>query len=181
MSRLHTAVLSRLPREAINAFSHLKLCAKLTLAFLCLSPLIGICGASGLLFVYGIGATVSVFADVPSPLLGQTVGLVDNTQRMRPVYLDAVNSTRIGEDSGRALAELDAAAGKALETLRRLFDEAKLPMSLDEIERLQQQFAQGLHAMLARHTNGRIAALTVLDELTKFEAERREYEALLRT
>ncbi len=177
----YPAFLSRVPRPGINVLSRLKLRAKLTLAFLCLSGLIGICGASGLLFVYGIGATVSVFADVTSPLLGQTVGLVDNAQRMRTVYLDAVNSDRITEDSGRALAELDLSAGKAFVTLRRLFDEAKLPMSLSEIERLQQQFTQGLHAMLAAHTRVRISALTVLDELTEFERERRQYDALLRT
>ena len=57
--------------------------AKLILAFLGLSLLIGICGASGLFFVQRIGASVSVFADVTSPMLGHTLQLVDNAQRTR--------------------------------------------------------------------------------------------------
>ena len=81
-------------RIRIELLDRLKLRAKLTLAFLCLSILIGISGVSGLIFVYGIGSTVSVFADVTSPLLGQTVGLVDNAQRMRVIFLDAVNKDR---------------------------------------------------------------------------------------
>lgn len=181
MSFSHLAVLSRVPGPHVALFRRMRLRAKLTLAFLCLSTLIGVCGASGLVFVNGIGATLSVFADVTSPLLGQTVGLVDNAQRMRTVYLDAINSERIGEDSGQALAELDLAAGKAMEMLRRLFDEAKLPMKLADIEHRQQEFAQGLHTMLSMHTRVRITALTVKDQLTQFDLQRRDFDALLRT
>ena len=159
----------------------MKLRAKITLAFFCLSTLIGICGASGLLFINGIGATVSVFSDITSPLLGQTVGLLNNAQRMRTIYLDAVNSNRVSEDSGQALAELDIAAGQAMDKLRRLFGEAKLPMSLEGIEGLQRQFAQGLYEMLSARTRSRIAALTVQDKLNLFEIQRRDFDLQLRT
>ena len=77
--------------------------------------MIGICGASGLVFVYGIGATLSVFADVTSPLLSQTVVLADNAQRMRSVFLDAINkndNTAFVEASDK-LGDLGVAAGQA--------------------------------------------------------------------
>jgi methyl-accepting chemotaxis protein len=165
----------------IALLDRMKLRAKLTLAFLCLSTLIGICGASGLVFVYGIGATVAVFSDVTSPLLGQTISLVDNVQRMRTIYLDAVNRDRQNAAAGEALATLDLAAGEGIEKLRLLFDEAKLPVRLSEIQRLQVEFAQSLHEMLTAHTQVRIVALAEQDRLTQFEANRRLFDALLRT
>ena len=172
--------MSRLVRFA--HLDRLKLRAKLAAAFLCLSLLIGICGASGLVFVYGIGSTLSVFADVTSPLLGQTVGLADNAQRMRSVFLDAISK----EDhptsaAGEALAELDLAAGRGMDKLKQLLDEAKLPVRVGEIRHTQLEFSQGLLTMLAAHTKQRIAALAVQDRLTQFEADRRDFDSLLRT
>jgi hypothetical protein len=81
-----------MPRPRFKFMRHYQLRTRLTVAFLFLAGLIGICGASGLFFVQGIGATVSIFSDVTSPLLGQTVGLVDNAQRMRAAFLAAVNA-----------------------------------------------------------------------------------------
>ncbi len=170
-----------MPRPRFAVFPRASLRAKLTLAFLCLSGLIGICGASGLLFVRGIGDTVSVFSDVTSPLLGQTVGLVDNAQRMRTAFLAAVNSERVDDQSATAITELDAAARQGMEKLRRLFDETKLPVRLGDIERRQQEFVQALQAMLAAHIRDRKTAVTVEDRVTKFEADRREFDALLTT
>jgi bacterioferritin-associated ferredoxin len=86
--------------------------------------LIGICGASGLVFVYGIGSTLSVFADVTSPLLSQTVVLADNAQRVRTVFLDAVNkndNTAFGESRGK-LGDLGVAAGQGMEKVRHLLE-----------------------------------------------------------
>jgi len=71
--------------------------AKLIIAFLGLSTLIAISGASGLFFVHRIGAGVSAFADGNSPMLGGTLQLVENAQRMRAAFLGALN----GRDAGR--------------------------------------------------------------------------------
>jgi methyl-accepting chemotaxis protein len=160
----------------------MKLRAKLASAFLCLSLLIAICGASGLLFVYRIGATVAVFADVTSPLLGQTVFLADNAQRMRAVFLDTVNkSAGPARDTGEDLGGLDLAAGLAIEKFRRLLTEAKLPVRLGEIQRLQHEFSQGLQTMLSAHTRQQIALLSTQERLRQFQADRQEFDALLRT
>jgi methyl-accepting chemotaxis protein len=174
---------SRMPRPFhFKLLDRMKLRAKLASAFLCLSLLIGICGASGLVFIYGIGSTLSIFADITSPLLGQTVVLADNAQRMRGVFLDALNRDE-GADggAGEALSELDIAAGKGMDKLRTLLDEAKLVVRVGEIRGLQHDFSQGLFAMLSAHTQQRMAAFTVQDRLAQFEADRREFDSLLRT
>ena len=160
----------------------MKLRAKLASAFLCLSLLIAICGASGLLFVYPIGATVAVFADVTSPLLGQTVFLADNAQRMRAVYLDTVNkSAGATGDTGEDLGGLDLAAGLAIEKFRRLLTEAELPVRLGEIQRLQHEFSQGLQTMLSAHTRQQIALLSTQERVRQFQVDRQEFDALLRS
>src|SRR5688572_29953049 len=170
-------------RIRIALLERMKLRAKLAAAFLCLSVLIGICGASGLGFVYGIGATLSVFADITSPLLSQTVVLADNAQRVRSVFLDAVNkndNTAFLESSGK-LDDLGLAAGQGMEKLRDLLGQARLPVRLDEIRQLQNEFHQTHLALLTAHRQQQIAFLAVQERLTSFETDRREFDSLLRT
>src|SRR5690348_27591 len=95
----------------IAFLDRMKLRAKLAAAFLGLSFLIGVCGASGLAFVYGIGSTLSVFADITSPMLGQTVVLADNAQRMRSAFLDWVAKDQSSTSGAtEVLAKLDEEA-----------------------------------------------------------------------
>jgi methyl-accepting chemotaxis protein len=171
----------RLVRIAL--LDRMKLRAKFTLAFLCLSTLIGICGASGLVFVYGIGATVSVFADVTSPLLGQTLVLADNAQRMRAVFFDAINKTDNGAfvEASDKLGDLGVAAGQRMEKLRQLLSQANLPVRVSEIRNFQNEFTQVLLALLTAHRQQQIALVAVQERLTQFEADRRDFDALLRT
>ena len=145
--------------------------------------MIGICGASGLVFVYGIGSTLSVFADVTSPLLSQTVVLADNAQRVRTVFLDAVNkndNTAFGESRGK-LGDLGVAAGQGMEKVRHLLEQARLPVRLDEMRQLQNEFHQIHLALLTAHRQQQIAFLAVQERLTVFETQRREFDGLLRT
>ena len=161
----------------------LRLRAKLAAAFLCLSFLIGVCGASGLVFVYGIGATLSVFADVTSPLLGQTIILSDNAQRMRNVFLDAINRNDNAAfvEASDKLGESGVAGGQAMEKMRELLAQAKLPVSINEIRQLQNDFTESRLELLTAHRQQQIALLTAQDRLTAFEAERREFDAFLRS
>src|SRR5581483_5660556 len=99
-----------MPPPRFQLMRNINLRTRMTVAFLCLSGLIGICGASGLFFVQRIGATVSIFSEVTSPLLGQTVSLVDNAQRMRAAFLAAVNDEGTDMHSAATLTQLDAAA-----------------------------------------------------------------------
>jgi len=173
-----------MPRHIhIALLDRMKLRAKLTLAFLCLSTLIGICGATGLVFVHGIGATVSVFADLTSPLLGQTLLLAENAQRMRTVFLDAINkndnSTFVG--ASERLGDLGVAAGQRMEKLRQLLSQANLPVRVNEIRNSQNEFTQVLLTLLTAHRQQQIALVTVQNRLTQFEADRRDFDAMLRT
>ena len=161
----------------------LKLRAKLVAAFLCLSILIGICGASGLIFVRGIGATLAVFADVTSPLLNQTVVLTDNAQRVRSVFLDAVNKNDNAAflESSAKLEDLGVAAGQGMDKLRDLLGKARLPVRLDEIRQLQNEFHQIYLSLLTAHRQQQTAFLAVQERLMSFETNRRDFDSLLRT
>ena len=73
------------------------------------------------------------------------------------------------------------AAGQAMERMRDLLAQAKLPVGLNEIRQLQNEFHQIHLALLTAHRQQQIALLAVQDRLTAFEAERREFDGLLRT
>ena len=167
----------------IALLDRMKLRAKLAAAFLCLSAMIGICGASGLIFVHGIGATLSFFADITSPLLSQTVVLADNAQRVRSVFLDAVNKNDNSAflESSENLGYLGLAAGRGMEKLRDLLGEAGLPVQMDEIRQLQNEFHQNHVALLTAHRQQQIASLAVQERLRLFDTDRREFDSLLRT
>src|SRR6476620_8955233 len=167
----------------ITLLGRMKLRAKLSSAFLFLSLLIGICGASGLAFLYGVGATLSVFADITSPLLGQTIVLADNAQRMRSVFLDAMNKSDNDAymQASDKLRDLAVEAGQRMERLRHLLSRSDLPVRLDDIRQLQNEFTQGRILLLTAHRQQQIALLAEQDRLMQFEAERREFDSLLRT
>jgi methyl-accepting chemotaxis protein len=173
-----------MPRLIRIAFlDRMNLRAKLSSAFLCLSLLIGICGAAGVFFVYRIGSTLSVFAEVTSPSLSLTIVLADNAQRMRSVFLDAMNKSDNASylEASDKLRDLGVAAGQGMEKLRQLLTYANLPVRLGEIQQLQNEFIQARMALLTAHRQQQIAQLTVQQGLMEFEAERREFDGLLRT
>src|SRR4051812_9087756 len=132
----------------------LKMRAKLILAFLGLSLLIAICGASGLFFIQRIGASVTVFADVTSPMLGQTLQLVDNAQRMRAVLLDATSG---GDKSSNRLAELESAARRDIDSLRQLSNRAGLTTQTAGMDRRLQEFVRLLRARIAASSREKAA------------------------
>src|SRR5262245_41022956 len=131
-----------MPRFANKIFGGLKIRAKLILAFLGLSLLIAICGVSGLFFVQRIGSNVTVFADMTSPMLGHTMQLVDNAQRMRAVLLDALNGDDADGKSTDRLAGLEAAARRDIDNLRQLSSQAGLTMQVADIERRLEDFVR---------------------------------------
>jgi methyl-accepting chemotaxis protein len=101
---------------------------------------------------------------------------------MRSVFLNAINKEEgPTANAGEALGALDIAAGQGMEKLRLLLTEANLAVRLGEIQRLQQEFSQGLLAMLYEHTQQRIVLLTVQDRMAQFETDRREFDSMLRT
>jgi methyl-accepting chemotaxis protein len=157
----------------------LKMRAKLILAFLGLSLLIGICGASGLFFIQRIGANVTVFADVTSPMLGHTLQLVDNGQRMRAVLLEATTNAGADDKSTNRLAELEAAARRDIENLRQLSNRAGLTTQTADMDRRLQEFVRLLRARVAAHAHEKILTAKTQVLMEQFVAERRAFDALL--
>ena len=166
-------------RSGLRLFGNLKIRARLFLAFLGLSLLIGICGASGLFFIQRIGSSVSVFADVTSPMLGHALKLVDNAQQMSVVSLNALKSA--GEDAAAAkkLDELEAAGRQSTEALRRLSADAGLQVDMEAIETRKQVFAESLRGMLAAHTRNIEASAKTRSLIEEFAAARRDFDAKL--
>lgn|GEM_PF-1321576 len=168
-----------MPRLNVKFFGSLKIRAKLILAFLGLSLLIGVCGAVGLFFIQRIGANVTVFADVTSPMLGHSLQLVDNAQRMRAVLLDATRGEGAEEKYAKQLAELEATAHRDIESLRRLSNQAGLTTQTADIERNQREFVRLLRARLDAHSSEKVAAARMRELTEQFSVERRAFDALL--
>ena len=166
-----------MPRFNVPRLKTLRICAKLILAFLGLSALIGICGASGLFFVQQIGTSVSVFADVTSPMLGHTLQLVDNAQRMRAAFLDAMK--RGGDGAQKQLADIESDARRSIDALRELSTRADLSVNIGAIEGRQREFAQGFQAMLATTARERAAEAKTKALVEQFAVARREFDAKL--
>src|SRR4051794_4982163 len=161
----------------LGFFKGLRIRAKLILAFLGLSLLIGVCGASGLFFVQRIGASVSVFADVTSPMLGRTLQLVDNAQRMRATFLHASKDASAGASADKQLGELDGAARQSIDALRGLSTRAGLSVNIEAIESHQREFARGFGAMRAIHARELATTAKVRTLVEQFAAMRREFDA----
>ena len=166
-------------KSNIKLFGGLKIRAKLILAFLGLSLLIGICGAVGLLFIQRIGANVTVFADITSPMLGHSLQLVDNAQRMRAVLHDATSSDGAEDKYVKQLAELEAAAQRDIENLRQLSSQAGLTTQTGDIERRQREFVRLLRARLAAHSREKTATAKMQVLMEQFGVERRAFDAML--
>ena len=170
-----------MPGFAAKIFGGLKIRAKLIFAFLGLSLLIAICGLSGLFFVQRIGSNVTVFADMTSPMLGHTMQLVDNAQRMRTVLLDALNGESADGKSTDRLAGLEAAAHRDIENLRQLSNRAGLTMQVADVERRLEDFVRLLRARLAAHSREKASTARTQGLMEQFTAERRAFDALLTT
>mgnify|MGYP000479764074 CR=1 FL=1 len=166
-------------RSGLRLFGNLKIRARLFLAFLGLSLLIGICGASGLFFIQRIGASVSVFADMTSPMLGHALKLVDNAQQMSVVSLNALKSANEDAAAAKKLDELEAAGRQSTEALRRLSANAGLQVNMEAIETRKQVFAESLSGMLAAHTRNIEASAKTRSLIEEFSAARRDFDAKL--
>src|SRR4051812_38876264 len=138
----------------VAAVAATKIKAKLLLAFLGLSLLIGASGGIGLFFVERTGATISFFSKVTSPLLVDSMSLAANAQRTRATFLDGLNSGRGKADLEAELSRLEDNARHRLDDLGRLSGQAGLTVRHQELGQLQQQFAQILRDIVAAHFDG---------------------------
>jgi hypothetical protein len=134
-----------------HPFKSLMLRPKLIAAFVAMAIVTTFCGGVGVFFVDRIGKSVAVFSDVTSPLLTESMALVENARSMRSVlYRGIVNGDDIDQVPQR-LAGLDAESRGHLQTLRRLSAEAGIGIRIDAAERYERDFVATLDAMLAAY------------------------------
>src|SRR4051794_22171668 len=113
-----------MPGFQFSAFSAIKIRTKLTLAFFTMAVLVGVSGAFGLFYVKEIGRTMSIFTDVTSPLLSETLHLVDNAQRTRAASRTALIASGKERTSELELAKLDEEARQGIARLQVLAQQA---------------------------------------------------------
>ena len=162
-------------------FRDMKLQMKLVLSFVFLSALIGASGGSGLFFVNRIADTVSIYSDVSSPLVEETMALVGGMQNMHVALLDALGR----QDEGRIKAteakitQLGGAAQKGFERLRQFLAAGGIDLDIDGAMSRQGEFVKQAHAMLTAHRIKVSKEAESQQQLREFEKQRQALEKLL--
>ena len=152
---------------------------KLILAFAAMAAMTVFCGGVGLFFVDRIGKSVSVFSDVTSPLLTESLALVDDAQRMRATFLLAINTGGNTDEASSKLAALHDASRVHLRTLRDLAAQPGVDLRLEALDSSETSFVVLLDNMLTIHQREQAAALDTKQRLIYFTARRRELDVIL--
>jgi hypothetical protein len=139
---------------------HLALRPKLILAFIAIAAMAGLCGLVGLAFVNRMTTTVSGLVDVTTPLLVESVSLVENAHRIRSTFLVAIERGDDLDPLSRQLSDLHAQTHEQIERLKGLSSLAGITLQFDEIERLEAAFHTTLGAIIEASARERIAAVT---------------------
>ena len=152
---------------------------KLILAFAVIAAMTVFCGGVGLFFVDRIGKSVSVFSDITSPLLTESLALVDNAQRMRATFLLAINTGGNADETSSKLAALHEESSFHLRTLRDRAAQPGVGLRLEGLENSETSFVRLLDSMIAIHRREQTAALETKQRLVYFTAGRRELDVIL--
>src|SRR6185436_7235421 len=84
--RRFTFAWRRLGRGTSEKFASMRLREKLAAPYLALALIAAVCGVAGLAIVHRVTASVSVLSEVTSPLLIETMGVVNNAHQMRSAF-----------------------------------------------------------------------------------------------
>ena len=115
-----------------SSFEDPRIWRQLILAFLGLSALIGICGASGLFFVQQIGTSVSMLADVTSPMPRSHPAARGQCPAHARGLVNAMK--RGGDGAQKQLADIESDARRSIDALRELSTRADLSVNIGAIE-----------------------------------------------
>jgi diguanylate cyclase (GGDEF)-like protein len=139
----------------------------------------GLCGVVGLVFVNRIATAVSGFVDVTTPLMTQSVVLVENAYRIRSKVRIAIEK---GENLGpisRELSDLHAETREQIERLKVLSSRVGLALQFDEIARNESAFHSRLGAIVEASARARAAAAAVQERQAAFEARHHSLQRAL--
>jgi methyl-accepting chemotaxis protein len=159
----------------------LKLQLKLILSFLFLAALISVSGGASVFFVNKIESTVSVFTDIASPLLEETMSLVDGMQKMHITTLDLLGRTDGGGNQrfSESMSAFDAAAKQRLERMNQLSVRGNLDLSTEEAAGLQRGFVQKANQMAVAHRQRLEKEALAQQMLVRLEEQRLALDLML--
>lgn len=152
---------------------------RLILAFAVTVAMTVFCGAVGVFFVDRIGKSVSVFSDSTSPLLTESLALIDAAQRMRSTFLSAIHTGGNIDEFSLKLAALHDESRISLSTLRQLAAGPRIHLRLDTLDSVEQNFFSLLDNMLTNQGREQAAALVTKQRMADFAARQREFDATL--
>jgi diguanylate cyclase (GGDEF)-like protein len=152
---------------------------RLILAFAVTVAMTVFCGAVGVYFVDRIGKSVSVFSDSTSPLLMESLSLIDAAQRMRSTFLSAVKTGENTYEASFKLAALHNESRARLTTLRRLAAGPGNHLRLDTLDSVEQSFFSLLDNMLTNQRRETTAALVTKKRMAGFAARHQEFDTAL--
>jgi diguanylate cyclase (GGDEF)-like protein/PAS domain S-box-containing protein len=153
--------------------------SKLILAFAVTVAMTMVCGVVAVFFVDRIGKSVTVFSEGTSPLLTESLALIDDAQRMRATFQFAINTGGDADEASPKLAALHDESRMRLTTLRRLATRPGINLSLDTLDSVEQSFSGLLDSMLAIQRRQQAAALVTKQRMANFAARRGQFDAAL--
>ena len=172
--------LSRLRRSRSAALLRsLTLRGKLILAFLGAAMMAALCGSVGLVYVTHIAANVAVFSEVTSPLLTESVTLLDDARKLRSLTFRVVLGGETVANLDQQLSQLHAESSDRLKTLRRLAAQAGIDGRVAVTEQLGEEFAQTIDHMVGAYRREQSASRRTKEALADFAAYRHEIAAML--
>jgi len=136
---------------------------KLLVTFLSLAAMAGLCGAVGLIFFERIARSASVVFEVNSPMLIESMALVDNADRMRSVVLDGVSHADASEDPLLSLMKLDDQGSNHASRLMALSVRLGLWSRFEPIEQLRNDYVISLQDII-KVTNPKTRADSAVSE-----------------
>ena len=117
---------------------------KLFITFLSLAVMVGVCGIAALIYFERIAGSVSILSEITSPLLIESMALIENADNMRSTVLDGASHTDANDDQLPALRKLDAEGREHVTALKALSTRAGMWSRFEPVEQLQSDFVATL-------------------------------------
>lgn len=147
---------------------------KLVLAFGAMAVIAGVSGVIGLGYVESSTATVREFTEVASPMLTESVALIENAERTRSMFLAAIANGDSVHRVARDLGDLRVKAATHIAELQRLSARANIDIQISTIEQSEQAFAVVLAQIVRAAAAEKTAVAAVRDLRARYETSYRD-------
>lgn len=117
---------------------------KLFITFLSLAVMLGVCGTAALVYFERIAGSVSILSEITSPLLIESMALINNAGEMRSTVLDGASHTDANDDQLPALRRLNAEGREHVARLKALSLRVGMWSRFEPVEQLHSDFVATL-------------------------------------